>query len=107
MTPPKGGNMDHKSFERPVTVLVGLGLPTVVENVMEAYTLLNEWPPSKRNHTHEIALNACKAALVGDVDPETARATFVAFARRNDMLAPQAPIAASQTEDVRARGPVI
>jgi hypothetical protein len=81
--------MDRQYFERPVTILVGLGLPVEIESVMEAYTLLNEWPPSKRNPTHAIALKACKAALVGDIDAETARATFVAFARKNDMLAPQ------------------
>jgi hypothetical protein len=53
---------------------------------MDAYVLLNDWPPSQRNATHEVALNACKAALNGDVDVETARATFVAFARKNDLL---------------------
>jgi hypothetical protein len=97
--------MDHQSFERPVTVLVGLGLPTEVGNVMEAYTLLNEWPPSKRTPTHEIALNACKAALVGDIDPETARATFVAFARKNDMLASQAEVGRSRVFEPGSREP--
>ena len=60
-----------------------------VDNVMKAYTLLNEWPPSKRNAAHAIALNACRAALVGEIDTETARATFIAFARRASLLAPQ------------------
>jgi hypothetical protein len=67
----------------------GLGLPMRVDNVMKAYTLLNEWPPSKRNAAHAIALNACRAALVGEIDTETARATFIAFARRASLLAPQ------------------
>ncbi|WP_077068152.1 DUF982 domain-containing protein [Ensifer aridi] len=33
----------------------------------------NEWPPSKRVPTHATALNACRAALVGEIDVETAR----------------------------------
>ncbi|MFK0693088.1 DUF982 domain-containing protein, partial [Mesorhizobium sp. IMUNJ 23033] len=51
---------------------------------------LEEWPPSKRNAAHGIALNACRAALAGKVDAETARSTFVAFARRMDLLVPAA-----------------
>ena len=80
--------LDHIAFEEPVEVIVGLGLPTRVDDIMEAYTLLNEWPPSKRNPAHAIALNACRAALVGEVDAGTVRATFVAFARRAGLLAP-------------------
>ena len=82
-------NLDRIAFEEPVEIIVGLGLPTRVDDVMKAYTLLNEWPPSKRNAAHAIALNACKAALVGEVDAGTVRATFVAFARRAGLLAPK------------------
>jgi hypothetical protein len=78
--------MMRQSFDRPVTVLVGLGMPVDVGTVMEAYTLLNDWPPSQRNPTHAIALNACRAAMIDLVDAQTARATFVAFARKNDLL---------------------
>jgi hypothetical protein len=95
--------MDRQYFERPVTILVGLGLPVEIESVMEAYTFLNEWPPSRRKATHAIALKACKAALVGDIDPETARATFVAFARKNDLLASQTDIAAGDVIDAGNR----
>ncbi|WP_348627327.1 DUF982 domain-containing protein [Sinorhizobium sp. Sb3] len=49
---------------------------------------MNEWPPSKRNATHAITLNACRAALAGEIDVETARGTFVAFPRRANLLAP-------------------
>ncbi|MEI5632022.1 DUF982 domain-containing protein [Ensifer sp. CCNWLY38] len=35
-----------------------------------------------------MALNACRAALAGEIDVETARGTFVAFARRANLLAP-------------------
>jgi hypothetical protein len=81
--------MMRQSFNCPVTVLVGLGMPVDVGTVMEAYTLLNDWPQSQRNPTHAVALNACKAALMDLIDPETARATFVAFARKNDLLVEQ------------------
>ncbi|MGN7735350.1 DUF982 domain-containing protein [Ensifer sp. 22564] len=35
-----------------------------------------------------MALNACRAALAGEIDVETVRGTFVAFARRANLLAP-------------------
>ena len=78
--------MMTKSFDRPVTVLVGLGMPVEIGTVMEAYALLDDSPPSQRNPAHATALNACKAALMDLIEPETARATFEAFARRNDLL---------------------
>ena len=79
--------MLRQCFDRPVTVLVGLGMPVDIGTVMEAYDLLDNWPPSLRNPTHVVAHNACKAALMDMVDAETARATFVNFARKNDLLA--------------------
>src|SRR6187551_1129200 len=81
-----GRAMMTKSFDRPVTVLVGLGMPVEIGTVMEAYALLDDSPPSQRNPAHATALNACKAALMDLIEPETARATFEAFARRNDLL---------------------
>jgi len=78
--------MMRQSFDRPVTVLVGLGMPVEIGSVMEAYDLLDNWPPSLRNPTHAVAYNACKAALMDLVDAETARATLVAFARKSDLL---------------------
>lgn len=82
--------MEHNIFQHPVRVLVGLGFPTDIQSVREAFVLLDEWPPSKRNAAHGIALNACRAALAGEVDAETARSTFVAFARRMGLLVPAA-----------------
>jgi hypothetical protein len=78
--------MQHTRFEEPVTVLVGMGLPVRIETVMEAYALLQDWPAVSRNSAHSVALNACKAGIAGEIDPETVRSTFVAFARRNDIL---------------------
>lgn len=80
--------MNSTRFEEPVTVLVGMGLPVRIETVLEAYALLQDWPIVGRNGSHTVALNACKAGIAGDIDPETARSTFVAFARRNDILVP-------------------
>jgi|APFEC2959095171_1045051.scaffolds.fasta_scaffold06092_3 hypothetical protein len=80
-------------FKHPIPILVGLGFPTTIDGVLEAYQFLNEWPPSSRNGDHEIALNACKAALDGEIDTETAHSTFVAFAARHDLLTQQRVIA--------------
>lgn len=38
---------EHKIFENPVTIMVGLGLPREVNTVLEAYAILNEWPRSR------------------------------------------------------------
>ncbi|WP_095204146.1 DUF982 domain-containing protein [Mesorhizobium carmichaelinearum] len=76
-------------LKTPVTVIIGIGFPTKIESVREALALLDEWPPSKRNAAHTIACNACRAAILGEVDAETARSMFVAFAQRNDLLAPE------------------
>ena len=94
--------MDRAWFEKPVTVLIGMGFPARIENAMEAYALLHDWPAANRNHTHAIALNACKAGIAGEIDQETVRAAFVAFARRNDILMqdngmPTAPVSLDET----------
>ncbi|WP_366664770.1 DUF982 domain-containing protein [Mesorhizobium sp.] len=81
--------MDRSSFEKPVTILTGLGNPTRIESAAEAYALLSDWPAASRTAAHDIAAKACRAAMDGEIDAETARATFMAFARRNDLLAPQ------------------
>lgn len=81
--------MEHNLFERPVTILVGLGFPTEVKSVTEAIAVLYEWPPSRRDPAHVVAFHACKAALAGEIEAETARGLFVAFAQRHDLLAPR------------------
>ena len=76
--------MPAKHFEEPVRVWVGLGFPRQLNSVTDAYQLLLEW----RGHSPEqtAALTACKAALADEIDAETARGVFVAFARRKDIL---------------------
>ena len=94
--------MMTRSFGRPVTVLVGLGMPVEIGTVMEAYALLDDWPPSQRNRAHTTALNACKAALMDLIEPETARATFEAFARRNDLLVEDGAVGVDRRDAVAA-----
>jgi hypothetical protein len=78
--------MKHGTFEKPVTLLVGMGFPARIESVAQAYALLQDWPAAGRNAAHTVALNICKAGIAGEIDPETVRAGLVAFARRQDIL---------------------
>ncbi|WP_426128979.1 DUF982 domain-containing protein [Pararhizobium sp. PWRC1-1] len=87
--------MKPDMFEKPVTILLGLGVPTEVNSVMRAYQILMDW----RNPTdpaRELALKACRAALSGDIEAHTARAVFVTFAEKHDLLAPETGILVAQ-----------
>uniref|UniRef100_UPI000568128E DUF982 domain-containing protein n=1 Tax=Neorhizobium vignae TaxID=690585 RepID=UPI000568128E len=72
--------MKPDMFRKPVFILVGLGFPTEISTVMDAYRHLVEWPTSFRDTAHSIALKACLAALRGEIEAETARGLFAAFA---------------------------
>ncbi|MDI5928466.1 DUF982 domain-containing protein [Rhizobium leguminosarum] len=80
--------MKPDMFRQPVSILVGLGFPLDIRSVMDAYRHLVEWPASLRDAAHSIALKACGAALRGEIDAETARGLFAAFAEKHDLLAP-------------------
>lgn len=83
-------------FSEPVSILVGLGFPAEVSSVTDAYRHLCEWPMRSRDNTHAVALKACGAAMRGEIEAETARGLFAAFAEKHDLLAPEtAAIAAS------------
>ncbi|CAI2936051.1 DUF982 domain-containing protein [Aminobacter niigataensis] len=76
--------MFGQPFEKPIRVWVGLGFPRQLNTVADAYQFAMEWcgnSPEQR-----AAIRACKAALCGDVDAETARGVFTAFARKKDIL---------------------
>jgi len=89
--------MKPDMFRHPVTILVGLGFPAEVRNVMDAYRHLSEWPTSFRDTVHSVALKACQAALRGEIEAETARGLFAAFAAKHDLLAPEtSAVAASR-----------
>jgi len=77
--------MLSQPFEKSVRVWVGLGFPRQLNSVVDAYQFLTDWcgnSPEQR-----AAIRACKAALAGDIDAETARGILVQFARKKDILA--------------------
>ncbi len=76
--------MLSQPFKEPVHVWVGLGFPRQLNSVVDAYQFAMEYcgnSPEQR-----AAIRACKAALTGDVDTETARGVFVAFARKKGLV---------------------
>ncbi|MEQ1942614.1 DUF982 domain-containing protein [Mesorhizobium sp. VNQ89] len=77
--------MLSQPFEEPVRVWVGLGFPRQLNSVVDAYQFAMEYcgnSPEQR-----AAIRACKAALAGDIDAETARGVFVAFAKKKGLIA--------------------
>lgn len=80
----KGDEMLAQPFSKPVRVWVGLGFPRQLNTVADAYQFAMDWcgnSPEQR-----AAIRACRAALAGDIDAETARGVLVAFARKKDIL---------------------
>ncbi|TKT80001.1 DUF982 domain-containing protein [Aquamicrobium sp. LC103] len=73
-----------KPFEKPIRVWVGLGFPRQLNTVADAYQFMMNW--CGNSPEQKAAIRACKAALAGEVDAETARGVFVAFARKKDIL---------------------
>ena len=73
-----------KSFEKPIHVWVGLGFPRQLNTVVDAYHFAVDW--CGNSPEQKAAIRACKAALAGDIDAETASGVFAAFARRKDFL---------------------
>lgn len=86
--------MKPDMFRQPVSILVGLGFPAEVCSVMDAYRHLVEWPSALRDTAHSVALRACGAALRGEIEAETARGLFAAFAEKHDLLAPDIDVVA-------------
>lgn len=82
--------MDGLSFDMPVAIAAGLGMPVHIGTVMEAYIFLNEQPAGRHSAARDLALKACRAGLAGEIDAETVRAAFVAYARRSHLLLPDA-----------------
>jgi hypothetical protein len=88
------GSVNAKHFSQRVEIFVGLGFPREVDTVGEAFEVLNEWS-GRRGPRHAQALSRCRSALTNDVDVETARTAFEAFARARGILAPEALTAAA------------
>ncbi|TPN83323.1 DUF982 domain-containing protein [Mesorhizobium sp. CU2] len=76
--------MLSKPFEKPIRVWVGMGFPRQINTVVDAYQFASDW--CGNSPEQKAAIRACKAALVGDIDAETARGIFAAFARKKDIL---------------------
>ena len=89
--------MFSQPFEKPVHVLVGLGFPRQIHNTFDAYQFLMNW--CGNSPEQKAAIRACKAALAGDVDAETARGVFVAFARMKDILLEDDPVPATASSE--------
>ncbi len=89
--------MLSKPFEKPVRVWVGLGFPRQLNTVVDAYQFVLDW--CGNSPEQKAAIRACKAALIGEIDAETARGVLVAFARKKDILVEDGamPPAASPT----------
>lgn len=81
--------MKFDQFDRPVRILVGLGYPAEIRGAREAYEFLSETPAVSSKRAHSIALKVCKAALAGEIDQETARSAFTAYAKRSAILIPR------------------
>lgn len=98
--------MKPDMFKKPVRILVGLGFPVDVRTATEAYRQLGEWPILAKDPSYTIVLNACSAAVRGEIDAEIARGLFVAFAEKHDLLAPSSdPVIALRAQ--RERDPHI
>lgn len=67
-------------FGKPLHVFVGLGFPRRLNTVVDAYQFLMDW--NGNSPERKAAIRACKAALCGEVDAETARGVFAASRRR-------------------------
>jgi hypothetical protein len=78
--------MNGQTFEKPISVLIGLGFIRTVPNVMAAYELVAEWPASPRSSMQIGALRACRAALNGQCTAEDARTAFLCFADHAGIL---------------------
>ncbi|XUY29744.1 DUF982 domain-containing protein [Agrobacterium sp. rho-8.1] len=75
-------------FDKPVNILLGLGIAIEVNSVMHACQILADWR-DQDDPSRELALKACRAALKGGIDAQTTKAVFVAFAKKHDLLAPE------------------
>lgn len=73
-------------FQQPIAILVGLGFPRLVEDVLDAYQVLNEWSPHGRGPSHSLALKTCEAVLAGRALTRSARHAFESFAAERGIL---------------------
>ncbi|MCR5857169.1 DUF982 domain-containing protein [Mesorhizobium sp. J428] len=83
--------MNGAAFERPLTMFVGLGFPRHIDNATDALQALDELAPLEHGPAHDVAVRACRAALLGEIEPETARGIVEAYARARGVLIDDLP----------------
>ena len=88
--------MRNAAFQRPVTVLVGLGFPRSIASVREAFAYLEDVPKLLRDEVYHATCDA----LTERCSPQEAHDVFVAYARRRGVLLDE-PIA---TTGLRSQG---
>ncbi len=76
--------MLSQPFEKPLRVWVGLGFPRQLNSVVDAYQFVTDW--CGNSPEQKAAIRACKAALTGDIDAETARGVVMQFAKKKNIL---------------------
>ena len=74
------------AFQRPVTVLVGLGFPRAVASVEQAMSFLDEVPTVMRDEAYRATCDACRDALTNRCSAQEAHDVFAAYARRRGVL---------------------
>ncbi len=67
-------------------VLVGLGSPRRIDNVMTALAFLEDYPRMLKDEAFQATRSACLDALAGTTSTEEAYDVFCAFARRRRIL---------------------
>lgn len=82
--------MSDTMFGRPITVFVGLGFPRQLDSAEEALHLLSDVPEERRDASYISAVRACRAAIDGKIEPDTARGIIERYARQRGMLADEA-----------------
>lgn len=90
------------AFRRPVVVFVGLGFPRQLNTAIDALQALDDLPSSYRGPAYETAVKACRAAIAGEVEPETARGIVEAYMRARSLLVEEflAPSAMAARHDL-------
>ncbi len=90
------------AFERPLIMFVGLGFPRRLNSAIDALQVLDELPERYRGPAYSTAVRACRAAIAGEVEAETARGIVESYARAKSMLVDEmlAPHAIAARDDL-------
>jgi hypothetical protein len=74
------------SFASPIIVLVGMGFPLEIRNVIDALRYLDGQPALVRDEAFQATYGACRDALNGNAAVAEARDVLCALARRRGVL---------------------